>query len=214
MLGTATLSPKAGRRSSSGADAAKYVWRLTVIRPGFLWSPNNPWIAGTGHSFGRWHLIFGIGRALPITYVQNCAECIAIAVDHPAAVGETFNVVDDERITAWGYMGQALRGTGTDGRRICVPYCVGMATANVASWCGRVVFGKSAKLPGLLVPIRYRARFRPLRFTSQKAQTQLGWRPRWTFAEAWQRVDELEPKLQPAVTASPVSAVECEGERD
>jgi UDP-glucose 4-epimerase len=188
--------------------AAQHGWQLTVLRPGFLWGPENPWIAGTGHSFGKWHVVIGGGRELPITYVANCAECIAIAVDHPAAAGETFNVVDDERVTAWRYMGRALRATGTAGRRIYVPYWFGLALATVASWIGRLIFGVTAKLPGLLVPIRYRARFRPLRFTSQKVQTRLGWRPRWSFADAWQRAAEPATNSEPARSGAKEVAID------
>jgi UDP-glucose 4-epimerase len=178
--------------------AEKYGWRLTVLRPGFIWSPEKPWIGGTGHAFGRWHIVIGGGRELPITHVENCAECIAIAVDHPAAIGETFNVVDDERISAWQYEGQAIRATDTKGNRIYLPYWFGMAIARMASSFGRLAFGPTVKLPGLFVPIRFQARFRPLRFTSQKAQTRLGWRTSCSFAEAWQRAADHNGKTAAA----------------
>jgi UDP-glucose 4-epimerase len=163
-------------------------WRLTVLRPGFLWGRGNELISGTGHSFGRCHVVFGGPRELPISYVENCAECVAIALDQPAAVGETYNIVDPEKISAWRYAGEALRATHTPGCRVYVPYWVGLAAATVATWLGRLLLGPTAKLPGLLVPIRYRARFRPLHFTSHKAQLQLNWHPRYSFTEAWQRV--------------------------
>ena len=184
--------------------ADRHHLRHTVLRPGFIWGRGNIWLAGTGHTFGKWHLVFGGCRDLPITYVENCAECIAIALEHPAAAGETFNVVDSERVTAWRYMGQAISATGTPGRRIYVPYWMGLTAATVAKWCGRLVFGRSAKLPGLLIPIRYRARFRPLRFTGAKVQRLLGWRPRWSFAEAWRRVTEDETPTAPATDTDAV----------
>jgi UDP-glucose 4-epimerase len=168
--------------------AEKNHWRLTVLRPGFLWGQGNELISATGHSVGRWHIVVGGLRELPISYVENCAECIAIALDHPAAVGETYNVVDSERISAWRFAGDALRSTHTPGYRVYVPYWLGLAAATVATWIGRLFLGPAVKLPGLLVPIRYRARFRPLHFTSHKAQLQLNWNPRYTFTEAWQRI--------------------------
>lgn len=177
--------------------SSQYGWRLTVLRPGFLWGPERPWISGTGHTFAAWHLVLGLGRELPITYVENCAECFAIAVDHPAAIGETFNVVDEQRISAWNYEGHALRATTAAGRRLYAPYWLGLAVAKFASWCGRIAFGPTAKLPGILIPIRYRARFRPLRFTSSKARTRLGWRPRWSFDEAWRRGAEPDATSGP-----------------
>jgi nucleoside-diphosphate-sugar epimerase len=65
---------------------------------------------------------------------------------------------------------------------------VGLLAAHIATGVGRVLLGRKVKLPGLFVPIRYRARFRPLRFSNEKAQLELGWRPRWSFDEAWRRV--------------------------
>jgi UDP-glucose 4-epimerase len=186
-------------------------WRLTVVRPGFLWGRENIWIAATGHSFGKWHVVFGGERELPISYVENCAECLAIAIDHPAAVGETFNVVDDERASAWRYMGEALRRMGAPGRRIYVPYWLGMTVARLASGFGRLIFGRTAKLPGLLVPIRFRARFRPLQFTNRKAIALLGWRPRWSFEEAWQRIavaDERRQSAPVSSSAAPTPSIE------
>jgi nucleoside-diphosphate-sugar epimerase len=170
--------------------AAKHGWQLTVLRPGYLWGRENLMISGTGHSFGRWHVVFGGQRELPLSYVENCAELIAVALDHPAAVGETFNVVDDERVSAWRYAGQALRATSPKGRRVYVPYWMGVSAATVAAWFGHLFFGRAAKLPGLLIPIRYRARFGPFHFNSQKAQTRLGWHPRWNFADAWRRATQ------------------------
>jgi hypothetical protein len=89
-----------------------------------------------------------------------------------------------------------MRATAIKGARIYLPYWLGLTIAKMASWFGRLAFGPTAKLPGLLVPIRYQARFRPLRFTSQKAQTRLGWRPRWSFAEAWQRASKSDVDLR------------------
>jgi UDP-glucose 4-epimerase len=186
--------------------AAKNDWRLTVLRPGFLWGPGNEMISGTGHSFGRCHVVFGGARQLPISYVENCAECIALALDQPAAVGETYNIVDPERISAWRYTGEALRATKTRGFRLYVPYWIGLAAATAATWFGRLILGPSVKLPGLLVSIRYRARFRPLHFTSHKAQLQLDWHPRYSFAEAWQRIANQAAATSTASRQSAASA--------
>jgi UDP-glucose 4-epimerase len=167
--------------------AEQHDWRLTVMRPGFIWAPDAPMPAAVGHSVGRWHLVFGGLRTLPITYVENCAECFAAALDRPEAMGETFNIVDPERIRAWRFAGAYLRENRVAGSRVFIPYWCGLAAAAVASFVIRAWLGPTAKLPGLLVPIRYRARFRPLRATSAKAQSLLGWRPKWNFRQAWRR---------------------------
>jgi nucleoside-diphosphate-sugar epimerase len=165
--------------------AASHNWRLTVLRPGFIWSPDADVPAAVGHSFGRVHVVFGGLRPLPLTHVENCADCFAAAVDSPAAVGETFNVVDPEMVTAWQFMGRYMRESKVPGFRIYVPHLFGIALAVTARKFFRILLGPTVKLPGLLVPVRFQARFRPLRFTAAKAQTLLKWRPRVTFAQAW-----------------------------
>ena len=65
----------------------------------------NIWHA-SARSLGRWHLVFGPSTRLPLTYVENCADCFAQAVENPRAVGETFNVVDGHEIGAWHYLGE------------------------------------------------------------------------------------------------------------
>lgn len=157
--------------------AAKNKWQLTVLRPGFIWSPDADAPAAVGHSFGPCHVVFGGLRPLPITHVDNCAECFATAVDSPAAIGETFNVVDPEVVTAWQFMGCCLRENHVPGFRLFVPHVIGLTLAVAATRLFRLLLGPTAKLPGLLMPNRFQARFRPLRFTASKAQSLLNWKP-------------------------------------
>ena len=51
---------------------------------------------------------------------------------------------------------------------------------------GRLLFGPGGKLPSILVPCRFEARFKPLRFSNEKLSRGLGWRPTLSYAEALQ----------------------------
>ena len=84
-------------------------WDLTVIRPGFIWGRDHEYLAGLGQRLGRWHLVFGPSTRLPLTHVENCADCFAEAVENPRAVGQTFNLVDGHDISSWHYLGEYLR---------------------------------------------------------------------------------------------------------
>ena len=130
-----------------------------MLRPGFIWGAGNEMIAGIGQSLGRLHLVVGVNRTLPLTYVENCADCFLTALESPVAVGETYNVVDDETVTAWRYLGKALAEGAARGRRIPLPYSLGIGFAKLASLGARLLLGPTAKLPGLFVPIKFRARF-------------------------------------------------------
>lgn len=168
--------------------AAEHAWQLTVLRPGFIWGAGSELIAGIGQSVGPLHFVIGGLRPLPLTYVENCADCFVSALDNQAAVGETYNVIDADTATAWHYMGECLKARVASGWRVFVPYWLGIGVAQVATWTSKILFGPTGKLPGLFVPIKFRARFRPLEFPNRKLLEQLGWQPKWNFSASWQRV--------------------------
>ncbi len=170
-------------------------WQLTVLRPGFIWGAGNELIAGIGQSVGSLHGVIGGRRPLPLSYVENCADCFLTALESPDAVGETYNVIDPEPISAWQYMGDCLRSGVTRGWRLYIPYWLGISVAQLARVTSRVLFGPNGKLPGLFVPIKFRARFRPLEFPSRKLSEHLNWLPPWTYQEAWQRTESGQAKL-------------------
>jgi UDP-glucose 4-epimerase len=175
--------------------AQRHGWKLTVLRPGFLWGAGGDALAGVGPSLGPFHLALGGARALPLSYVENCADAIATAWSHPAAFGETFNVLDDPRRSAWEYLGRILQArrrfpaTGTTRRtmRVYVPYACGLGAAYLATGISKLLFRQGGKLPSLLVPSRYRARFKPLRFSNRKLRETLAWEPPFGWQEAWDR---------------------------
>lgn len=156
------------------ADA--HGWQLTVLRPGFIWGPERPWVEGVGIRVGSTLLVNGPLRRLPLTHVESCAECVALCVGCDAAKGETLNVIDSDDVRAWSYAGELIRN-GVVRRRIAFPYVAGLAVAMLASAVARLLLGPDARLPGILIPERHRARFRSLRFPNQKAIRMLGWKP-------------------------------------
>jgi 2-alkyl-3-oxoalkanoate reductase len=152
-------------------------WDLTVLRPGFIWGEDHADFAGLGQRVGRWYAVIAPAARPPLTHVENCADAFAEAVENPRAAGETFNVVDNHGLSSWRYLGEYRRRTGERLRRIPVPYAVWLTGALLASVVSRRVFGEKAKLPGLFIPCRFRARFRPLRFDTRKIRDVLGWSP-------------------------------------
>src|SRR5262249_28742542 len=127
-----------------------------------------------------------------LTYVENCADCFAAAVADPRAVGETFNVVDGHDVSSWRYLGEYLRRTGTRAYRIPIPYAAALAGSHLADAINRGLYRGRAKLPGLLIPGRFRARFRPLRFSTRKLREVLGWTPPFDLAQCLRRTYETE----------------------
>lgn len=181
--------------------SAEHGWDLIVLRPGFIWGPGNEYLACLGQSFGAAHLVFGPLTRLPLTHVTNCAHCFAEALENPNAVGRTFNVVDDDSIRAWGYMGRYLRGTGTRGVRIPVPYVLCLLLVHTIHAISKMIFHGKGKLPSLVVPCRFKARFKPLRYPNTVLRDLLSWKPPRNFRECveitWEGGGSIQP-LQPA----------------
>jgi nucleoside-diphosphate-sugar epimerase len=164
-------------------EAARTGIELVVLRPGFIWGPGRMELAGAGIRIGDVQLVVGPAARLPLTYVDNCADCFAAAVEVADAAGETFNVVDGDGVTAWRY----ARVAAGAGRRVPVPYAAARAVAALAHATARAAFPHGGRLPGILVPRRIDARFRPLRHSAERARRVLGWEPRVPFEEALRR---------------------------
>lgn len=166
------------------SGAAEHGFELTVLRPGLVWGPGQAEIPSLGPRLGPVQLLFGARTTLRLTYVDNCAQCFVAATLSPAAGGETINVIDPDRVSGWRYAG-ALRRHG-DRRlvRVVVPYRVAFALVRAAHRLARTVLGPAPRLPGLLVPRRFEARFKPLRYRADRAAALLGSRPAVSFEHA------------------------------
>ncbi|HPY31741.1 MAG TPA: NAD(P)-dependent oxidoreductase [Verrucomicrobiota bacterium] len=154
------------------------------VRPGAVYGPGKAPIngrVGLG-TFGLF-LHLGGGNHPPFTYVDNCAEAIALAGLVPGVDGEVFNVVDDEPPTSR----QFLRRYKREVRRfssLYVPhflsYLLCWAWENYASWsCGQ--------LPPVYNRNTWRANWKRLRYSNAKLKARLGWRPVVPTAEGLSR---------------------------
>ncbi len=170
--------------------AARDGRELVVVRPGFIWGRENRELSGVAYRVGPAHLVLGARTRLPLTHVENCADLFVLAAESPAAAGETFNAVDDEGVLAARWIREFVRRTDAGGFRVVLPYTVTMTAIRAGHWLARRTFGAHAKLPGLLVPRQFQARFKPLRFSNRKARERLGWTPRLSFAECLERTYE------------------------
>ncbi len=160
---------------------AQCSWDLTIMRPGFIWGPAHAEIAGMGRQFGRLRLMFGPFTRLPLTYVDNCADCIVAALATPASIGQTFNVIDSDDVRVSRYVREHAARASKHSLLLPLPYHVGLGGAHLAAFVSRMLFGKKGKLPSLLVPSRYESQFKPLRFSNRKLKELLGWTPPLSF---------------------------------
>jgi len=159
---------------------------VVILRPGMIYGRGELWHALLGAELGGAFLRIGSRAVLPMTYVENCADAIVAAVDAPGVAGETINIVDDALPTQAEYV-EALSHHMAISSSIPVPWPVMKLGAAVVSGVNERFLGGRAKFPGIVVPEKLDGRFKPFRYTNDRARKLLGWFPRFGLDEAFAR---------------------------
>ena len=162
-------------------------WAWTVLRPGMIIGPDNLWSARVGAQGKRTWVRMGSRAQLPITYVENVAAAIVLAAEKESAIFQVLNVVDDEMPTQKQYVNLLRERTTPRPKVIPLPWTAVRMTAGLASLTNRLLLRNRARLPGILVPCRVHARFKPLKYSNRKIKEVLGWKPRYSLVEAIDR---------------------------
>ena len=148
-------------------------FETVVLRPGVIYGP-----AGSAISprvglnvFGLFFSLGG-GAQLPLTYVVNCADAVAMAA-LKAAPGAVFNVVDNDIPSCREYL-KGYRQHVNAVRTIPVPHWALLLGSRVLVWYNRKSKGQ---LPAVFTPYVVRSMYTPLRY-SNEALRKLGWTQR------------------------------------
>ena len=198
--------------------ASENGWRWTVLRPGMIIGPDNLWGARVGAQGKRTWVRMGARARLPVTHVESVAEAIVLAAEREQAAGEVLNVVDDETPTQRQYVKLLRARTSPRPRVIGLPWNGIRATAGLAWLTNNLLLRNRARLPGILVPCRVHARFKPLKYTNRKIKEVLGWTPRYSLVEAIDRsmgrarIREGEVPAEPQPAAAPLRVAYMTGE--
>ena len=187
---TKLLQERLYRRFCSGAGGGR-PRRCVIIRPGMIYGAGNLWHALLGAEFGERYLRIGAKATLPMTYVENCAEAMILAAERLAdpdsgVEGEVINLVDDDLPTQQAYAEAVAERTDVP-PNLTVPWPLVRGAAGALATINSTFLGGRAKFPGIAVPDRLDARFKPLRYTNAKAKQLLGWEPRYGLVEAIER---------------------------
>ena len=170
--------------------------RVVILRPGMIFGSGELWHSLLGSPLGPRFLRIGSSSTLPMTYVDNCADAIVAAADklseEPSTVnGEVINIVDDNLPTQKEYAEMVSKVIETP-KSVTVPWPVVRIASGGIKMANQKLVGGRAKFPGIAVPDRLHARFKPLRYTNAKAKHLLGWSPRITIEDAINKSAELE----------------------
>lgn len=194
------------------AEADKLVQRMimdhglpaAIIRPDQVLGP------GDRMHFGRMvdrvragkAVIVGRGdNAIPLVYVTDVVQGLLLGVDHEGAVGEAFNIANDEPLTQRELYTAIAEELGVKPRLVSLPYRAFSAAAWLAE---RVPAGRYTWERPPLTRLGVAFAGSDMRFSIAKATTRLGYAPRVPLREgirlaaAWYQGEHPAP-VTPAV---------------
>lgn len=160
--------------------------KVTYVRPGFIYGPDNIELACLGCPISS-RVWFGIGwfARVPATHAANCADALVAALDAEESVGETVNIVDDELPTRRAYSKKLRATLKPKPVELPVPYSVWRFGCWMIDAFDRLFLGRQLKVPSIVALRKFEARCRPQKYTNEKAKRVLGWTPRIGFDEAF-----------------------------
>jgi nucleoside-diphosphate-sugar epimerase len=152
-----------------------------IVRPGYVFGPGKRELSGrVGVStFGLFIQVNG-SQVLPLTFVDNCAEAIALAGLKPGVDGQIFNIVDDELLTGRQFL-KAYTNKVKSFRSIRIPYFAGYGLCSL--WEKYTKWSKN-QLPPVFNRRRCDAEWKGNRYSNRKLRAQLGWKPRVPMPKA------------------------------
>ncbi|WP_404789955.1 NAD-dependent epimerase/dehydratase family protein [Altericista sp. CCNU0014] len=158
---------------------------LTILRPGIVYGKDHLWNASLGVNLkDRLWVCVGDRAILPLLYVEHCADAIVQAIQYPPKSRHTINLIDDDLPTQKAYR-EALRQVLPDlPPQLVLPWAI---VNQISRWAARLPSILPANPPGLLVPARVHARFKPLAYSNTRAKQYLDWTPRFSLQEALSR---------------------------
>lgn len=163
---------------------------VVIIRPGVVYGPGNRGIhgrVGIG-TFGLF-LLLGGSNEIPLSYVDNCADAVALASLVPGIEGEVFNVVDDALPSARQFL-RFYKRKVRHFRSLYVPY---RAFYLFCYLWERYAAWSANQLPPVFNRRACETFWKGNRYPNTKLKDRLGWRPkvstregliRYTVAEA------------------------------
>jgi nucleoside-diphosphate-sugar epimerase len=158
-----------------------------IVRPGPVYGPGKGDITGrVGLSTFGFFLHLGGPNPIPFTYVDNCADAIALAGLRQGIDGEVFNVVDDAPPSSRRFLRLYKRHV----RRfpsLYLPHAVSYALCflweRYSNWSEK-------QLPPVFNRRRWHSEWKKTRYSNEKLKARLGWAPMVSMSEGLTRYFE------------------------
>lgn len=123
----------------------------------------------------RWVPLIGGGeRPLALVHARNVAQAVVLSLDTPASWGRSYNVTNDDTITAREFVAAVGRGLEQKIRTVNIPAKPAVLLARTLDFTRRLL-GPSRYPGSALSAVRFWRGGNP--YTSDKARSELGWNP-------------------------------------
>jgi nucleoside-diphosphate-sugar epimerase len=159
---------------------------VVVLRPGFVYGPRDrlvmPNIIRNLHS-GQFRYLGNGNQALNTIYVDNLVEAVFLAADAPNAVGEVFNLGDDEPVSKRRFIEAIAAALKLPPPQKSVPLWLARLLCSVMEGAAHL---RGAKEAPRLTQARLKFLGMNLDFNIDKAKRVLGYRPRVGFERGMQ----------------------------
>jgi nucleoside-diphosphate-sugar epimerase len=156
---------------------------VTIVRPGFIYGPRDrtvlPRLAGRLAKKDIPYISNGM-HALNTTYVGNLVDAIFLAADHPAAVGQVFNITDGEFVSKRRFFEAIADGLGLPRPSRSIPLWLAKV---LARWREGKFRREGRPNPPRITQAGVKFAGLNLDFSIAKARTVLGYDPRVGFDE-------------------------------
>ena len=158
-----------------------------IVRPGYVYGPGNEGITGRVGigTFGVF-LHLGGSNSVPFTYVDNCAEAIALAGLKPGVDGEVFNVVDDNLPSSKQFL-RLYKRSVRPFKSIYVPHALSYGLCYLWEFYSKWSEGQ---LEPTFNRRTWHSYWKKSRYSNEKIKTRLGWMQKVPTAEGFRRYFE------------------------
>lgn len=170
-------------------------FQLVVMRPGVIYGPGGGAMSTrVGIQLPGLFLNCGGSNPLPLSYVDNCADAIAVAgtASH-ASADEVYNVHDDGLPTCGEYLRRYRREVERI-RAVRVPYAIVILMSRFFEWYSA---HSNGQLPAFMTPYKSACFWKGNRFDNSKLKS-LGWSPAVPVNEGLARTFEYLRSLKRA----------------
>jgi nucleoside-diphosphate-sugar epimerase len=171
---------------------------VVIIRPSIIWGPGDTIILPRLVRLLKSGKFFFIGKGNQIvclSYVSNLVDALLLAGSKNEAIGEIYNITDDEKITFKEFIEELAKALDLDPPKRSLPFSLAYGIAYLLELWGKIT---RAETPPLLT--RYGVCLASINavFDISKARKELGYEPRINFREGLKKTKPWLRKIMEA----------------